>query len=131
MVILQAMHYDQSMLAAPMADTIEEMQEIIELAAKTRLIYMMGETAYYYPAAMFCRAELKKGSFGDFVYGEANYYHDMDHGFYDAYKHSGGVNWKRSAGVPPTHSIGALVSATGAHVDKVSCFGYRDDQLRC
>jgi hypothetical protein len=56
----------------------------------------------------------------------------MDHGFYEAYKHSGGVNWKRSAGVPPmhysTHSIGALVSATGAHATKVSCFGYRDDQ---
>jgi predicted dehydrogenase len=118
--------------AVPMADTVEEVQEIVELATSTRLIYMMGETAYYYPAALFCRSELKKGTFGDFVYGEANYYHDMDHGFYDHYKHSGGVEWRRAAGVPPmhypTHSIGALVSATGAHVAKVSCFGYRDDQ---
>lgn len=118
--------------AVPMADKIEEMQEIAELAASTRLIYMMGETAYYYPAALFCRTELKKGSFGDFVYGEANYYHDMDHGFYQAFKYSGGASWQRVAGVPPmhypTHSIGALVSATGARVERVSCFGYRDDR---
>jgi predicted dehydrogenase len=132
-LVIQALKAGKHVYSAvPMADTVEEMQEITELAAQTRLIYMMGETAYYYPGALFCRSELKKGSFGDFVYGEANYYHDMDHGFYDAFKHSGGEQWKRVAGVPPmhypTHSIGALVSATGARVERVACFGYRDDR---
>ncbi|WP_206105499.1 Gfo/Idh/MocA family protein [Paenibacillus thalictri] len=118
--------------AVPMADKIEEIQGIVQLAAHSGLIYMLGETAYYYPAALFCREEQRKGSFGDFVYAEAQYYHDMEHGFYEAFQHSGGEQWKRAAGVPPmhypTHSIGALVSATGAYVQKVSCFGYKDDR---
>ena len=116
--------------AVPMANEICEIQEIVDLAARKNLIYMTGETAYYYPGAIFCRAEMKKGSFGDFVYAEAQYYHDMNHGFYDVYKRSGSENWKKVAGIPPmyypTHSIGALVSATGAHVIKTSCFGFRD-----
>jgi predicted dehydrogenase len=72
-LVIQALKAGKHVYSAvPMADKVEEMQEIIELAAKTRLIYMMGETAYYYPAALFCREELQKGSFGDFVFGEAN-----------------------------------------------------------
>ncbi len=117
--------------AVPMADKIEEIQEILELVKNTGLIYMTGETAYYYPGAVFCRNKMKKGNFGDFVYAEAQYYHDMQHGFYDAFKSSGGENWQRVAGVPPmhypTHSVGALVSSVGAHVVKVSCFGFRDN----
>jgi len=117
--------------AVPMANSIEEIQEITELVKETRLIYMMGETGYYYPATLFCRDQMRKGAFGDFVYAEAQYYHDMDHGFYEAFQHSGGEQWRRVAGVPPmhypTHSIGALVSATGSYVERVSCFGYRDD----
>jgi predicted dehydrogenase len=115
--------------AVPMADDIEEIQKIVELARTTGLIYMVGETSYYYPAALFCRQELNTGGFGDFVYAEANYYHDMLH-FYNSFKHSGGEQWKQVAGVPPmhypTHTIGALVSAVGAHAVKVSCYGYRD-----
>src|SRR5690606_31675660 len=42
-----------------------------------------------------------------------------------------GADWKRVAGVPPmhypTHTTGSLVSATGAHVVKVACHGFRDD----
>ncbi|MDF2725559.1 MAG: oxidoreductase domain protein [Paenibacillus sp.] len=130
-LVIQAMKAGKHVYSAvPMANSVEHIQEIIELSKSTRQIYMAGETGYYYPAALFCRSELKKGSFGDFVYAEAQYYHDMDH-FYDSFKHSGGADWKRVAGVPPmhypTHSIGALVSATGSHVRKVACYGYRDD----
>lgn len=117
--------------AVPMADTIEEIEQIVKLVKETGLTYMLGETGYYYPGALFCRSEIKKGSFGDFVYAEACYYHDMDHGFYEAFQHSGGEQWRRVAGVPPmhypTHSIGALVSSVGARALKVSCFGYRDN----
>ncbi|MDF2721553.1 MAG: oxidoreductase domain protein [Paenibacillus sp.] len=118
--------------AVPMADKVEEIEQIVSLAKQTGQIYMMGETGYYYPGALFCRKELKKGSFGRFAYAESCYYHDMDHGFYGSFQHSGGEQWRRVAGVPPmhypTHSIGALVSSVGAHVQKVSCFGFRDDQ---
>ena len=41
--------------AVPMASTVEECQEIVELVKKTGLTYMMGETCIYYPCSMFCK----------------------------------------------------------------------------
>ena len=42
----------------------------------------------------------------------------MSHSFYDAYRHSGGPDWKRTASFPPmlypSHSIALLLSVTGA-----------------
>ena len=46
------------------------------------LIYMLGETSYYYPEALYCRQRFAEGAFGDVVYGEGEYYHDWDHGLY-------------------------------------------------
>jgi predicted dehydrogenase len=123
--------------AVPIGDTVEEIRDIIELVKKTRLTYMMGETCYYYPCAMFCRQMVRAGRFGDFVYAEAQYYHDMAHGFYDgfargfqAFENAAGDGWKTVAGVPPmlypTHSVGMVLSALDAHATKVSCYGYRD-----
>ena len=37
----------------------------------------MGETGYYRPATLFCKRELARGSFGKFVYAEAQYNHDI------------------------------------------------------
>lgn len=116
--------------AVPMAIDIEHIREIIRLVEKTRLTYYMGETGVYYPAAVYCRRRFAEGAFGDFVYAESQYYHDMDHGFYDAYKYSGGERWQRAAGIPPmfypTHSTSPVIAATDSYVTKVSCFGYVD-----
>ncbi|GGD59895.1 Gfo/Idh/MocA family protein [Paenibacillus nasutitermitis] len=116
--------------AVPMAQTYEEMSAIIVEVAKSRLIYMTGETSYYYPSTIYARDRFAKGDFGDFVYGEAQYIHDMDHGFYDAYRYSGGEQWKRTAGIPPmyypTHSVSMILSVTGARATKVACLGYVD-----
>ncbi len=61
---------------------------------------------------------MRAGAFGDFVYAEAQYYHDMDH-FYASFQRSGGAEWRRVAGVPPmhypTHSIGALANGGYDH----------------
>jgi len=115
--------------AVPVATKIEEIHEIVELVKKTGLIYMMGETCYYWPCAMFCREMYKSGRMGEFVYGEAQYYHDMKR-FYEPFKHSGGKDWKKVAGFPPmhypTHSFGMILSALDDHAVKVSCMGYRD-----
>ncbi len=116
--------------AVPMATTEDEIAEIIDLVKETRLTYMTGETCYYFPCAIFCREKYKEGKFGKFVYGEAQYYHDMAT-FYYAFAHSGGDNWKRVAGIPPmyygTHSTSMIISATGEYVKRVSCMGYRDN----
>ena len=100
------------------------------MVEKTGLIYMMAETCYYYPDAIFCREKYKEGAFGKFTYAEAQYYHDIREMYHD-FSHSGGPNWKRVAGIPPmfypTHSISEIFPAIGQHAVKVSCMGYRDD----
>ena len=116
--------------AVPIGCTIEEIEEIVKLVKKTHLVYMMGETCYYYPSAIYCREKYQNGDFGKFVYAEAQYYHDIREMYRD-FKHSGGPQWKRVAGIPPmyypTHSISMVFSAIGQHATKVSCMGLRDD----
>jgi hypothetical protein len=54
----------------------------------------------------------------------------MDHGFYDAYRYSGGDGWHATASFPPmfypTHSVSGILSVTDAHAVAVSCSGYVD-----
>lgn len=115
--------------AVPMAIDIDHVAKIIDLVKSTGLIYMVGETSYYYAATVFCRKKFRAGEFGDFVYGEAQYHHDMQH-FYRSYMRSGGEHWKRIV-VPPmyyaTHSISMVITAVDVYPLKVSCMGY-DDQ---
>ena len=116
--------------AVPIAQTLDEIREIVELVTETRLIYMTGETSYYYPITLYCRGRFQKGDFGRFVYGEGQYHHDMTH-FYQSFRRSGGADWKRAAGLPPmhyvTHSTSMVLSVTGARATSVSCLGFRDD----
>ena len=116
--------------AVPMATSVEEIAQIVELVKQTGLTYSMGETGHYRPCSIFCRTKLKSGEMGEFVYGESQYNHDMRH-FYASYQRSGGPDWKRTAaGIPPmlypTHSTGMMLSSTGSYARKVAAFGYRD-----
>lgn len=112
--------------AVPMASTVEECQEIVGLTKKTGLIYMMGETCVYYPCSMYCKREFERGSFGNFVYGEAQYHHDLLH-FSKEFRDA-----RETSAVPPflypTHSTAMLLNAVGDHVVKVSAVGYRDEE---
>ena len=116
--------------AVPAGITVEEIAELVETVRETGLTYMLGETSYYYPATLYCRQRFANGDFGSFVYGEAEYLHDMSHGFYEAYQHSGGETWKSTASFPPmlypSHSVSMILSITGARMTQVSCLGYVD-----
>ncbi|HEY0828605.1 MAG TPA: Gfo/Idh/MocA family oxidoreductase [Bacilli bacterium] len=116
--------------AVPMAHSIEDVREILLEVTRTEKIYMTGETSYYYPSTIYCRDRFLRGDFGDFVYGEAQYLHDMSHGFYEAFQNSGGSDWKKVAGFPPmyypSHSVSMLLSVTGARATHVSCLGFVD-----
>ena len=112
--------------AVPMASSVEECLEIVEIVRRTGLTYMMGETCIYYPCSMFCREGYEKGEFGRFVFGEAQYYHDISHF---------PVNYRsdmKNAGLPPffypTHSTAMLLHATGSYVTKVVAMGYEDQE---
>ncbi|HIT74512.1 MAG TPA: Gfo/Idh/MocA family oxidoreductase, partial [Candidatus Avipropionibacterium avicola] len=87
--------------AVPMAVTVDEVKAIIDAVNETGKTYMMGETHYYYPVAVWARQAQAEGRFGRLFYAEGDYVHDMDHGFYAAYQFSGGENWKPTASYPP------------------------------
>lgn len=116
--------------AVPAAISLEEMKALVAKVADTGLTYMVGETSYYYPAAVYCRERFAMGEFGRFVYGEGEYLHDMSVGFYEAFQFSGGPDWKATASFPPmlypTHSTSMVLSVTGAHMTSVSCLGQVD-----
>lgn len=116
--------------AVPSAGSLEEITELVAAVEQTGRTYMVGETSYYYPSAIYCRERYRKGDFGHVVYAEAEYYHDMDLGLYEVNQRRFGADWKRYAGKPPmyypTHSTSMIVSVTGAHVTSVSCLGYVD-----
>jgi predicted dehydrogenase len=118
--------------AVPMAVTEQEIAAILDAVVDTGLTYMMGETSYYNPATVYARDQIAKGAFGRLFYAEGDYVHDMDLGFYDAYRYSGGENWKATASFPPllypTHSIGGVLGAWQTHATSVSAIGVHDDR---
>lgn len=118
--------------AVPMAISVEEITAIVEKVEQTGLIYMMGETSYYNPAVVWARGKIAAGEFGRVFYSEGDYVHDMDNGFYAAYRYSGGEDWKKTASYPPmlypTHAVGGVLGALATHAVSVSCIGIRDDR---
>ena len=53
-------------------------ERLIETCRRTGMRYMLGETTYYHPEAMYCRRRAAEGAFGRFVYAEGEYFHDRD-----------------------------------------------------
>lgn len=52
--------------------------KLVNTCRKTGMLYMLGETTYYRPQTMYCRRKAAEGAFGDFVYAEGEYMHDVD-----------------------------------------------------
>lgn len=124
--------------AVPAAMSLDECDMLVETVRKTGMIYMNGETSYFRPDNVFCRKKAAEGAFGEFVYCEAQYFHDISHGLYNVAKNRWGDKWDRSktGGIPmhyPTHSTCFPISAMGAHMTKVSAQGFvypNDDWFR-
>ena len=116
--------------AVPCSLSIDEIMEIEKLVRQTRLTYSMGETGYYRAAAIFCRREFAKGTFGKFAYAEAHYNHDIRN-MEQSFRSSGGEDWKQYAGIPPmyypTHSTSMILSTMpGVYAKKVMALGYKE-----
>lgn len=115
--------------AVPAAQSLDECDELIETVKRTGMIYMNGETSYFYPETAFCRKKLQEGAFGHLVYIEGEYFHDMSHGLYDVSRNRWGSQWgwDKTGDTPmyyPSHSLCFAISLTGAHVTKVSAQGF-------
>lgn len=117
-------------------------EKIIQTCKKTGKHYMMGETSYYRPNAMYCRRKTSEGAFGEFVLAEGEYFHDIDDpncNIRDVGLQRWGDKWdkSKSGDTPmhyPTHSIGGFLSAMpNVHITAVSAIGYvypNDDWFR-
>ncbi len=114
--------------AVPMACSVEECKRIIDAVKRNKKTYMMGETCVYYPCSMFCKEQYEKGVFGDFIYGESQYFHDISH-FPQAYKDDISC-YTLPPFYYPTHSTAMLLNATGAYATKVTAFGVCDKDER-
>lgn len=116
--------------AVPPGITREEIAELVRATEESGRVYMLGETSTYYPAVLYARQRFLAGDFGEIVYGEAEYYHDFDHGLYDVMRERGGERWRETAASPPmhypTHSTSQIIAVTGARMTHVSCQGFVD-----
>ena len=116
--------------------------KLVDTVQRTGVHYMLGETTYYRPQTMYCRRRARAGDFGDFVYAEGEYLHDVDSRSnlreVKRRRTSGraGEEWLqraaayRARGVRngpmhyPTHSISGPISVMGAYAHKVCAWGY-------
>lgn len=99
----------------PMATTVEECRQIVELVKETGLRYMMMETVVYAREFLFMKELYEKGELGKIQFLKASHQQDMD----------GWPNYW--PGLPPmyyaTHCVGPVLALTKAEAEYVSCFG--------
>lgn len=103
------------MCTVPMATTVDECRQIVELSEKTGLKYMMAETVVYAREFLFLREMYLKGELGRVQFVQASHQQDMD----------GWPNYW--PGLPPmhyaTHCVGPCLALTRAEAEYISCFG--------
>lgn len=99
----------------PMATSVEECRQIVELTEQTGLTYMMMETVVYAREFLFMKELYEKGELGKIQFLKASHQQDMD----------GWPNYW--PGLPPmhyaTHCVGPVLGLTRDEAEYVSCFG--------
>ena len=99
----------------PMATSVEDCRQIVELVKSTGLTYMMMETVVYAREFLFMKELYDKGELGKIQFLKASHQQDMD----------GWPNYW--PGLPPmhyaTHCVGPVLALTRGEAEYVSCFG--------
>jgi predicted dehydrogenase len=110
----------------PMATTVDECRQIVELTEKTGLTYMMMETVVYAREFLFMKELYDKGELGKLQFLKASHQQDMD----------GWPNYW--PGLPPmhyaTHCVGPVLALNRSEAEYVSCFGsgtIREELIPC
>ena len=126
-------------------EILEWCDKLVETVGRTGRHYMYGETTYYRPQAMYCRRRAGEGDFGDFVYSEGEYFHDVDDPGCSLREvarwrlnSKAGREWQRLSAQPrereiasgpmhyPTHSTSGPICVMGAHMVKVCAWPYHN-----
>ncbi|MFZ5828728.1 MAG: Gfo/Idh/MocA family protein [Planctomycetota bacterium] len=99
----------------PMATTVEECRQIIELVEQTGLRYMMAETVVYSREFLFLKELYEKGELGKIQYLQASHPQDMDG--WPEY-------WERMIPMHyATHVVSPCLGLMNSRAECVSCFG--------
>ncbi len=99
----------------PMATTIEECRQIVDLVQQTGLKYMMAETVVYSREFLFLKEMYQKGELGKIQYLAASHPQDMD-GWPDY--------WQRMIPMHyATHVVSPCLGLMNSRAQYVSCFG--------
>jgi predicted dehydrogenase len=103
------------MCTVPMATTIDECRQIVELVKKTGLTYMMAETVVYSREFLFIKEMYDKGELGKIQHLAASHPQDMD-GWPDY--------WERMIPMHyATHVVSPCLGLVNGAAEYVSCFG--------
>ena len=110
------------MCTVPMATTVDECRQIVELVKSTGLKYMMAETVVYSREFLFIKEMYDRGELGTIQHLAASHPQDMD-GWPDY--------WQRMIPMHyATHVVSPCLGLLGGSAEYVSCFGsgkVRDD----
>lgn len=103
------------MCTVPMATSVDDCRQIVELVQETGLRYMMAETVIYSREFLFVRELYEKGELGKIQFLQASHQQDMD-------------GWPEYwPGLPPmhyaTHCVSPCLALTRDQAEYVSCFG--------
>jgi len=103
------------MCTVPMATSVDDCRQIVELVQETGLKYMMAETVVYSREFLFVRELYEKGELGKIQFLQASHQQDMD-------------GWPEYwPGLPPmhyaTHCVSPCLALTRDEAEYVSCFG--------
>jgi len=103
------------MCTVPMAISVDECRQIVELVKETGLKYMMAETVLYSREYFYAKELFEKGELGTIQFLQGSHHQDMD-GWPDAWP-----------GLPPmyysTHCISPCLAIAQGEAEYVSCFG--------
>ncbi|MDY0166001.1 MAG: Gfo/Idh/MocA family oxidoreductase [Thermoguttaceae bacterium] len=103
------------MCTVPMATTIEECEQIVDLVRSTGLRYMMAETVVYSREFLFIKQLYEKGELGKVQYMAASHPQDMQG--WPEY-------WERMIPMHyATHVVSPVLGLVNGYAEYVSCFG--------
>lgn len=99
----------------PMATTIEECEEIVDLVKKTGLKYTMAETVVYSREFLFVKELYEKGELGEIQYLQASHPQDME-GWPEYWERMKPMHYA-------THVVSPVLGLMNKPAEYVSCFG--------
>lgn len=103
------------MCTVPMATTVDECREIVQVVKETGLKYMMAETVVYSREYLFIKEMYDKGELGKIQYMQASHPQDME-GWPDYWKDMIPMHYA-------THVVSPVLAMVDGLAEYVSCLG--------